>query len=192
MQDPSGKRDNPSMEKIMKEFEFWQNTKMPKDMLDRLIELTNKYFGFLETDFNFVYDRYQNTYEGKTIKVIVGQYERLCPNILIWIKTEPPCTTINLDWLLEDQWDKKETDKYLLEDNFKFYSRWCRDFVNLPIEKIYHLLLKAVKNRLANGIKIQRCTKYDYQSYLTAFDKDVLLYINRKDPSWDLGNELSH
>ena len=85
--------------------------------------LTQTYLWFLVTEHGFLYNEKQNSFDNGSIKIFVEHHDRRIPSILVWKKSEPKFTSILINWLLMDYIDDNVTDKYLLEDTFKYYAQ---------------------------------------------------------------------
>jgi hypothetical protein len=153
-------------------------------------ELTKKYFGFLSQEYNFGYFEDQNMFDSKAVRIYVEQFDRRLPTISLWLKSEPKFTQITIDWLLEDQINYFEMDKYLLEDCMAYYSKVFRKFSDQLIYKLEILLLPGLKKLLVSLVRSENLTKNNYLSNLSKEASKYYYYIKKKDSKWDLRKYL--
>lgn len=156
--------------------------------------LTQKYFGFLSTHHGFVYLPEENSFESPHIKIDIWHINYAEIAKIVWFKSEPEFTIMDLEWLLSDVINYKSIDKNSLEDNFKFYSKLLEQYLAELKYDHERLLLKGLKRRFMNICKSEKINMKNLPvSLYDAFSSNLrenYNYIKEKDKFWDPSNEI--
>lgn len=159
-----------------------------------IMELTKEHFGFLVTEYGFVYNRTLNTFTNGKISIYISQIDRELPVIKLWLLSEPEFTCIEIDWLLKEYITYSDIDKNLLDKNLAYYAYLFHAHADKLIHKTISLLLPALKRYFINFIRgyvsAYKVSIDKYLHNLSAEDKMLFAYIKTKDPDWDPSKEL--
>jgi hypothetical protein len=159
-------------------------------------DLIKKYFWFLLNEYGFSFIENKNTFINKKTNILISKTEWVSIRIELWLLTEPDFTKIDIHWLFENQIDRNITDKYLLEENIKYYSELLhKNAYILTDEAMFRrtllLGLKKLFINIAIGrIPAEQLSITQYLNKLPTMDKKYYDYIKERDPNWDPTEEL--
>lgn len=149
------------------------------DRVTQFRELTKKYFWFLVTDFNLYYIEKENLFTNNKVSIYISDFDRLIPNIQLWLKSEPLFTRLSLSWFVSE----RETASSL-EDNFAYYSNVFREHAPELINKLDNLLLPALKRFYISLFEMQNMSSEEFLKK-NFYYKQLFDYIKEKDPLWN-------
>jgi len=156
--------------------------------------LVQKYFGFLVTEYEFVYIAKDNTYKNSILGVRIEHIDYVTPAIIIRFLSEPKFTSMDISWILKEEIDHELIDKNLLEDNLVYFSTLLRTHIVELMHSPDKALLKGLKRLFINTCNFNGITKKNFATNLnTSADQDLrkyYYYIKKKDRLWDPEKDL--
>ncbi|MBV6402465.1 MAG: hypothetical protein CNIPEHKO_02777 [Anaerolineales bacterium] len=152
--------------------------------------LTQKYFGFLVTEYAFKHDDRINAFDNGYVRYKIEQLDIVNPSIEVWLKSEPKYTRIDVSWLIDKYIDYSAINKSLFEDQLSYYASLFHAHSHELFYDLNDLLLEGIKKLVIRNIKVGKMvTKTNYQYHLASVSQ-LYYYIKRKDPKWDIAKYL--
>lgn len=159
-------------------------------MTSDIDSLNKQYFGFLENDYGFEYNKGTFSTQNMEIQILATGFTAgvlSSVEIYVWFKDEPNCTKISFIWIVRYYLNAR----LYLEDSFnsllKNYQKLSSVFQEYALKILYHReewLLPSMKIHFESVLKEIYRGKLE-SMLLTPSISEIYEYIKDKDPNWN-------